>query len=561
MFELFASHTTRPPSPDRAPGARWLAISLLLAQTLWPADVLATETMRLQLRWLHQFQFAGYYMALEKGYYRQAGLEVDILQGGPGTPNPIDAMLNGDVDFAIANSGLIIARMQGKPVVALAAIMQSSPVVWIVRADSNIYTPLDLAGKRVMLMPEPESAELRITLAREGIDLNELLVSKTSFNPQDLADGNIDAYDGYLSNEPFWLDQHKVAYRLINPREYGVNFYNDVLATREALLQERPEQVEAFIQASLDGWQYALEHIEESVQLIHRRYAPDKSLEHLRFEAQALKKLIMPDLVQLGHMNPGRWQTIANSYVQLGMATGPVDLDEFIYSRKHETDHNLLYQVVIGALSALLVVGAVAWRFAHLTQHLRLEIKRRRQVEQALLNSNLQLEHLANTDRLTGQWTRLKFEEVALHEIKRAERYGFPLALIFFDIDRFKLINDEHGHETGDYVLRGVAQRIKTQLRESDCLCRWGGEEFIILMPHTDLEHAAVMAEKLRLLLVAEPLTERISVTASFGVTQWQPGQGLRELVHCADQLLYRAKQLGRNRVECVELDTAQTQP
>jgi diguanylate cyclase (GGDEF)-like protein len=470
-------------------------------------------------------------------------------------------MLNGDVDFAIANSGLIIARMQGKPVVALAAIMQSSPVVWIVRADSNIYTPLDLAGKRVMLMPEPESAELRITLAREGIDLNELLVSKTSFNPQDLVDGNIDAYDGYLSNEPFWLDQHKLAYRLINPREYGVNFYNDVLATREALLQERPEQVEAFIQASLSGWQYALEHIEESVQLIHRRYAPDKSLEHLRFEAQALKKLIMPDLVQLGHMNPGRWQTIANSYVQLGMATGPADLDEFIYSRKHETDHNLLYQVVIGALSALLLVGAVAWRFAHLTQHLRQEIKRRRQVEQALLNSNLQLEHLANTDRLTGQWTRLKFEEVALHEIKRAERYGFPLALIFFDIDRFKLINDEHGHETGDYVLRGATQRIKAQLRESDCLCRWGGEEFIILMPHTDLEHAAVMAEKLRLLLVAEPLTERISVTASFGVTQWQPGQGLRELVHCADQLLYRAKQLGRNRVECVALDTAQAQP
>jgi diguanylate cyclase (GGDEF)-like protein len=150
---------------------------------------------------------------------------------------------------------------------------------------------------------------------------------------------------------------------------------------------------------------------------------------------------------------------------------------------------------------------------------------------------------------------------VALHEIKRAERYGFPLALIFFDIDRFKLINDEHGHETGDYVLRGATQRIKAQLRESDCLCRWGGEEFIILMPHTDLEHAAVMAEKLRLLLVAEPLTERISVTASFGVTQWQPGQGLRELVHCADQLLYRAKQLGRNRVECVALDTAQAQP
>lgn len=547
-----ANRTARTLSTNPASCSLWLSLGLLLAQWLWPAEALAADKVRLQLRWLHQFQFAGYYMALEKGFYRQAGLDVQILPGGPQAPKPIEAMLAGEVDFAIANSGLVIARMAGKPVVALAAIMQSSPIVWIVRADSDIYTPLDLAGKRVMLMPPPESAELRITLVSEGIELERLHISQTSFNPQDLVDGKTDAYDGYISNEPFWLKQHNVAYRLINPREYGVNFYNDVLATREALLLQHPERVEAFTQASLRGWQYALENIEESVQLIHRRYAPGKSLEHLRFEAEELKKLIMPELVQLGHMNPGRWQTIAQNYLDLGMAEGPIELDGFIYRGQRETDHRLLYQVLAGSLLALLLLGTVALRFAHLSKRLRLEIDGRCQAEQELLKTNVQLERLANTDRLTGQWNRLKFEEVAHNEIKRAERYGFPLSLIFLDIDRFKWINDQYGHAVGDGVLSAVAHLIKAHLRDSDSLCRWGGEEFTILMPHTTLEQAMTMAEKLRLLLAAEPLAGPIGVTASFGVAQWQPGQSLRGLVQYADQLLYRAKALGRNRVECV---------
>ena len=544
------------PISRRFSATRCALIAIFIAaQLLLPGLLAAAEPLRLQLRWLHQFQFAGYYMALEKGYYRQAGLDVEILQGGPHAAKPIDILLAGQADFAIANSGLVIARMQGKPVVALAAIMQTSPIVWIVRADSGIYSPHDLAGKRVMLMPPPESTELLITLAREGIDLNRLEVQQTSFNPQDLVDRHTDAYDGYSTNEPFWLKQQGVDYRLINPREYGVNYYNDVLATRQALLDKRPKDVEAFVQASLAGWQYALDNIEESVQLIHRRYAPNKSLEHLRFEAEELKKLILPELVQLGHMNPGRWETIARNYVELGMAEGPAELDGFIYSQPPAPDHSLLYKVLAGSLLSLLVLGSVALRFAHLTRRLRQEISLRRSAESDLLNSNQQLEIMANTDPLTGQLTRRKFEEVVDKEIKRAERYGFPLSLVFMDIDHFKRVNDEHGHEIGDRVLSAVASRVKTHLRESDSLCRWGGEEFIVLMPHIDLDQVCALAEKLRAMLAATPVVENIHITASFGVAQWQPGQDLGTLLQRADKMLYRAKQLGRNRVECYPAD------
>ncbi|HWV10037.1 MAG TPA: GGDEF domain-containing protein [Pseudomonas sp.] len=552
-------HASATLCPRFSIGSYGIHFGVILAALFCTSQASALENLSLQLRWLHQFQFAGYYMALEKGFYRDAGLEVEIREGGPGASKPIDAMLSGEADFAIANSGVVIARMQGKPVVALAAIMQSSPIVWIVRADSGIYTPLDLAGKRVMLMPAPESAELRITLAREGINPAAMDIRQTSYNPQDLVDGTTDAYDGYISNEPYWLQQKQVPYRLINPREYGVNFYNDVLTTRENLLRQRPEQVEAFVQASLKGWQYALENTEEAVQLIHQRYAPNKDLEHLRFEAQELKKLIMPELVQLGHMNPGRWQTIARHYVDLDMAKGPIRLDGFIYHGKTTTDNHLLYVIVVAATLALVLLGAIALRFAHLSQRLRLEVDRRSLAEQELLNTNAQLQKLASTDRLTGLWNRSKLEEVAAHEIKRAERYGLALSLAFLDIDRFKWINDEHGHETGDAVLHNVAQRLHRHLRESDSLCRWGGEEFIILMPHTNLEDATRFAEKVRVLMAAKPIEGEISVTVSVGVAQWYDGETLRELVQHADRMLYRAKENGRNRVESFTQQDAET--
>lgn len=538
----------RPPHLPRRAARQSLLFLLLICLGCGAAT--AGDRLRLQLRWLHQFQFAGYYMALEKGYYRDAGLDVEILEGGPQALKPVDAILSGRSDFAISNSGVVIERMAGKPVVALAAIMQTSPIVWIVRADSGIRTPADLAGKRLMLMPAPESAELLITLRREGIDMGQLNIQPTSFDPQDLIDGRTDAYDGYISNETYWLAQRGVDYRLINPREYGVNFYNDVLVTREQLLRDRPKRVAAFVQASLKGWQYALEHQEESIQLIRRRYAPGKSLEHLRFEADALRKLIMSDLVQLGHMNPGRWDAIANSYVQLGMAPGPVNLSGFLYSEHLEQDNRTLYLGGAIALLVILLMGTVALRFAALSRALQREINRRQDTEQQLLTSNATLERLANTDRLTGLWNRLKFEEVAQQEVGRAERYGYPLSLVFFDIDHFKEINDRHGHEIGDQVLCRLADRVREHLRDSDSLCRWGGEEFLILMPHTDQQQARQLAEKLRELISASPLLERQPISASFGIAQLQPGELLRDLVRQADTALYRAKQLGRNRVE-----------
>lgn len=235
-------------------------LALLVLGMFW-AIAGMTEPLKLQLRWLHQFQFAGYYMALEKGFYKEAGLEVEIIEGGPSRLKPIDALLNKSADFAVTGSGVVIERMAGKPVVALAAIMQTSPLVWIVRADSGIYTATDLATRRLMTLPAPQSAELLMALRHEGIDLRKVNIQLTSFDPLDLVEGRTDAFNGYISNEPWLLKQMGVPYRIINPRDYGVNFYNDILITRESMTRDHPGQVDAFVRASLKGWEYALSHV------------------------------------------------------------------------------------------------------------------------------------------------------------------------------------------------------------------------------------------------------------------------------------------------------------
>jgi diguanylate cyclase (GGDEF)-like protein len=529
------------------------SVLVLLIALISAGTAMAGHDFSLQLRWKHQFQFAGYYVAQERGYYEQAGLDVTILEGGPNALRPVEDVLAQRVDFAVGNSGVVIERMQGRPVVALAAIMQTSPMVWMVRADSGIYTAQDLARKRLMLMPPPESAELLAMLVVEGIDVDQLNLVPTSHDLNDLINGRVDAYDAYSTNEPFLMQELGIDYRLIAPHEYGVNFYSDVLVAREALIDEHPREVERFIEASLRGWIWAMENVEEAVDLIQANYATEKSREHLLFEARKMMQLIMPDIVRIGHMNPGRWQAIADQYRELGFATGTIDLDGFIHTPGNVNDDVWLYRATGITILAALVFGLIAGRFILLNRRLMHEAGQRQQVEQELREKQNELYRLANTDALTGLWNRIKFEEVAQQEINRSHRYAHPLSLLFVDIDHFKPINDEHGHITGDRVLVATSGLLRQQLRESDYLCRWGGEEFLILLTHTGPDKALEVAEKLRKKIAAAELIGDRKLTVSIGVAELRRGDALSRLLSRADRGLYMAKSAGRNRVELAD--------
>ncbi|MBI4675262.1 MAG: GGDEF domain-containing protein [Chloroflexi bacterium] len=156
----------------------------------------------------------------------------------------------------------------------------------------------------------------------------------------------------------------------------------------------------------------------------------------------------------------------------------------------------------------------------------------------------------SHIDFLTRLPNRMRGFQELVKEIERAERYGIIFTIILFDIDHFKQINDRFGHPTGDAVLREVANFINQHIRATDLLCRWGGEEFLILLPHNDLASGRLKAEHLRSQIKNRAFHHDIRITASFGVTTHYPRDSTSTILERADAALYRAKANGRNCVE-----------
>jgi len=156
----------------------------------------------------------------------------------------------------------------------------------------------------------------------------------------------------------------------------------------------------------------------------------------------------------------------------------------------------------------------------------------------------------AITDPLTGLYNRLRLKEVLPREMARADRSGCALSVVMFDIDRFKRINDSFGHATGDKVLVALSRLAAGPLRATDDLVRWGGEEFLVVLPGINATEAGHVAEKLRLAIANHRIDDVGQITASFGVAQYAPGEAMTDLISRADRALYQAKASGRNRVE-----------
>lgn len=162
-----------------------------------------------------------------------------------------------------------------------------------------------------------------------------------------------------------------------------------------------------------------------------------------------------------------------------------------------------------------------------------------------------QMSLVAHTDPLTNIYNRLHFGHFLDAEIDRVRRYGGAFAIIYFDLDQFKKINDEYGHLVGDEVLKGVARVVKNANRRADIFARYGGAEFIILSPSTDAAGAGIHAERLRVDIEGQRFSKINKLTCSFGVTEYKPeDDDVASLFKRADTALSHAKHQGRNRVE-----------
>jgi polar amino acid transport system substrate-binding protein len=200
-----------------------------------------------------------------------------------------------------------------------------------------------------------------------------------------------------------------------------------------------------------------------------------------------------------------------------------------------KVDGHILWEVLAGVL---LIGALLLWRDRMVARYNR-----------RLRDINQQLVRLSSTDQLTGVANRRVFAEQSAKEVARVERYGQALSLIITDIDYFKDVNDSLGHEAGDRVLVQFAGLLADSIRKSDLIVRWGGEEFLILCPETDLQGAARLAELLRSRIAAEDFGIARTLTASFGVASYRTGERIDALISRADRALYRAKAQGRDLV------------
>lgn len=767
------------------------------------------KNISLALPWKNQFQFAGYYMAIQKGYYREHGLHLTLKEFEPNRDN-VQSVLNLESDFGIRHSVLILDTInKNLKVKLLAAIHQSSPLVLISRKTDSHQQLTDIKNKTIMMSFEDNgNAAITAMLNSDGLKMSDYKVAPVSFNLNSFINGTIDYRTVYRSNEPYQLQNKGIEFNLYDPKDYGYDFYSDILFTSQTLINKDPKTVQNFYKASLEGWEYAYAHIDETIDVILKYYnTQNRTKDALLFEANSLKKLALIPRTDIGDINPIRLEKIANTYRLLGLIphNKKINLNNLIYhismpkkmstkktvqtllslyytyhqfikifafiiiliillalyfryrlksllrfkedaleksynivnhnisiSRTDKSgnityvseafclstgyteeellghNHNMLKDMedkasnlfykdlwlsiksghtwhgefknlnkdgssvwVDSVISPIFnhkkeIIGYEAIRqdatkkkllqefneklelevkeqtlelsknkeyldtlfnvnpnityvlknnkinrvnnaFLHFTGYSSLEeflkkhscicelfeenknnkehfIKLKESNEHCSKNDKItmkqgekeyiftliskrfvihqeerylitleditSLEKVAITDKLTTLYNRVKIDQILEDNFQEYKRYGENFSLILIDIDFFKNVNDTFGHQVGDDVLIDLTKILKKNVRTTDIVGRWGGEEFMIISAHTSIEGAFSLAKLLNK-KVQEHLFETIEhITISAGISDIQTSEDIDTLIKNADTKLYMAKENGRNRVE-----------
>ncbi len=313
-----------------------LVFTVVLIQCLlpFPAGVPACraaslEEVVVQLNWKHQFEFAGFYAAMEKGFYREAGLRVTLRELTK-EQSALEEVVSRRANYGVWGAGWIQERIQGLPLVMLANYFKQSALVLMCRP--SIRNPGQLAGKRIMATREERNLpEIVYMLKKYELDPENVNWLPHSFRTRDLTNGSVDAMTAYFINQPHELDSKGLHYSILDPAGYGADFYGDSLYASEEEIRRYPLRTRRFVLATNRGWQYALEHPDEIIDLILSRYSVKKSREALEYEARGIVRLMMPSVHPVGSIDKDRIRRIADIHVNLERAPSDYDLSGFVY--------------------------------------------------------------------------------------------------------------------------------------------------------------------------------------------------------------------------------------
>ena len=339
------------------------------------------QKVTLYLDWLNQFQFAGYYMAKENGYYNDLDLDVNIIEYSKDANNDItQKVIKDEAVYGIGKSSLIIDKFAGNDIILLSSIFQNSPMALISLSSSNIKTPKDLINKKIMITNDAkESVSIKSLLMAEGVNFQDLNTQNFSSNEiNDLINGNIDAITCYLSNEPFTLKQKNIDFNIIHPNNYNFDFYEGILFTSQKELKNNPIRAQNFNQASIKGWEYAFNNIEKTAKIIYEKYnTQNKSLESLIFEGEVLKKLSKIDENLLGNINPRTIDEIKRIYSLLNLKSTHIsfETESIILNKTHTLlNENDLNYLNANQFTLLTQADHIPFSFKNLNELIGIEI-------------------------------------------------------------------------------------------------------------------------------------------------------------------------------------------
>jgi NitT/TauT family transport system substrate-binding protein len=295
------------------------------------------DKVALQLKWVHQAQFAGFYVAQEKGFYEDEQIQIELLPGG----NDVDVLTTltvGKADFAVASSELVLTQQQRKStsVTAIAAIYRKSATVFVAKSDSGISKPADFVGKTVAASASSQSYMetkylLQALLEKMGIDITRIHMVPYDPSYEGFYSGEVDITPCYYTGGAIKIRKkgHKV--NLIWPGDYGIRFYSDTLITTQQMIDVKPDLVERFLRASLKGWRYAIAHPVEAVDMI-LKYARIKDHELQASMFAASIPLVHTGKDHIGWMEDRIWQDMHRILVDQHILEAPIEALDKTYT-------------------------------------------------------------------------------------------------------------------------------------------------------------------------------------------------------------------------------------
>ncbi|WP_368031244.1 ABC transporter substrate-binding protein [Arcobacter sp. s6] len=387
---------------------------LILLLFLFPHAIIAQEKklekVSLQLHWKYQFEFAGFIAAQEKGFYKDAGLNVELKEYNFGQ-NIIKDVSLGKSNYGIYNSNILVEYIKKEPIQLISSYFKRSALVLITKPD--IKYPKDLIGKRIMAAGENDfNLNFNYIFSLQKIKINELNLIPHSFDVKDFAEDKVDAMTAFISDQPYKLDKLNIKYNLIDPSSYGIfNLQLELFTSNKEALDNR-DRTEAFKQASLKGWEYALNNPEEIIEIILKKYnTQNLSKEFLENEAIYTERLILPKMYELGSID----EMFLFKQIDILYKEGNFDFEEkkqlindfIFYSEKEidkknqEKNYELLKKTIPFLIILILIFLYSQFLLKRYNKKLKKEVEEKttefKKQNQELINSNQNFFDLLNT--------------------------------------------------------------------------------------------------------------------------------------------------------------------